>query len=373
MKKVFYLLTCWLVFANGINGQVYTNVEVGKKGTEIADSIKTHPYPYLLPIWGAKAAALGYNLPYSAGLSVNYLTQESDLIIDNLSVGFNNGPMYNIDEIVRFDDAIARASLANIRPDFWLFPFLNLYGILGKGKSSTEISAGIFLPDTSGTWSEVANFSTKADFDVTSAGFGLTPTMGVAGGWLALDMNWVWTDVSALDKPVTTFVFGPRFGKTFRFKKPDQQVAVWVGGFRVKFSSATSGSLPISDLFPDTDVQGKVDSAIYNVSVKQENVDEWWNNLTPVEQNNPINKAKYETANRALETAGNVLSSIDESLNDGQTATVQYSLEKELKDAWNFITGAQFQLNKHWMIRAEVGFLGTREQFLTSLQYRFGL
>jgi hypothetical protein len=68
-------------------------------------------------------------------------------------------------------------------------------------------------------------------------------------------------------------------------------------------------------------LQGKVDTAIVSVGNKQENVDEWWNNLTPAEQKNPVNKAKYETANRALDAAGNLLNSLDESLNDGESAT----------------------------------------------------
>ena len=33
------------------------------------------------------------------------------------------------------------------------------------------------------------------------------------------------------------------------------------------------------------------------------------------------------------------------------------------------IVGTQFQLNKHWMIRAEYGFLGSRSQFVGGLQY----
>jgi len=337
------------------------------------DSIKAKPYPYLLPVWGKQASALGYDLPYSAGVSLNYLTQESALIIDNLEVGFNNGPKYNIDEIIRFNDATARAGALTLRPDIWILPFLNVYGIFGAGKTSTEISAGVFLPDTSGTWNKITDFSTTANFDVTLTGFGLTPTMGIGGGWLALDMNFVWTDVSALDKPVKTFVFGPRLGKSFKLNDKQSTLAVWAGGFRVKFSSSTNGSLPLSDLFPGADISGKVDSAIVNVGERQENVDEWWSNLSPIEQANPINKAKYETANRVLDSAGNVLSSIDESLNDGESATVQYSLEKRLKDAWNFIVGAQYQLNKSWMIRGEVGFLGSRKQALVSLQYRFPL
>lgn len=373
MKDFLFCLFIGFSLIHSLHSQVYTNVVVGEKNAELKDSIQQSEYPYALPIWGEKATALGYDLPYSAGLGLNYIIQESDLIISNLQVGFNNGPLYNIDEIIRFDDAIARASAVNIRPDIWLFPFLNVYGIIAQAKTSTEISAGVWIPDSSGVWSEISSFSTKANFDATSLGFGITPTMGVGGGWMALDMNFVWTDVSALDQPVKTFVFGPRFGKTFKFKKPENNVALWVGGFRVKFSSSTSGSLPLSDLIPTDELQGKVDQGIISVGEKQMNVDEWWEGLSQVEQNNPINQAKYETANRTLDLAGNVLNSVDGALNDEQTASVQYSLEKKLKDAWNFIVGAQYQLNKHWMIRAEFGFLGSREQFIGGLQYRFPL
>ena len=103
-------------------------------------------------------------------------------------------------------------------------------------------------------------FSTKADFDATGVGFGLTPTVGIGDYWLALDMNWLWTDVSALDEPVTTFVFGPRLGKTIKFKKPGSNIAFWAGAMRVKFNSETSGSLLLADLFPGDqldELQGK--------------------------------------------------------------------------------------------------------------------
>jgi hypothetical protein len=35
--------------------------------------------------------------------------------------------------------------------------------------------------------------------------------------------------------------------------------------------------------------------------------------------------------------------------------------------------GGQFQFNKHFMVRGEVGFLGSRNQFTVGAQYRFGL
>jgi len=373
MKKTFSVLVLFLGLFSLAFGQVYTDKVVGAKNEALKDSIIAKPYPYVLPIWGAKVAARGYDLPYSAGLGVNYFWQESDLLIDNLFVGFNNGPMYDLDEIIRFDNSIAEAAAVNFRPDIWVLPFLNVYAILSKAKTSTTINAGVWIPDTANVWSQVTSFSSKADFDATGFGFGMTPTIGVGGGWLALDMNVLWTDVSALDKPVFTFVFGPRLGKSFKLKKPERTIAFWAGGFRVKFSSATSGTVLLSEVLPVDDLQVKVDAGLQKVADTQEQVDEWWAGLTPPEQKNPVNAAKYETANRVLEKSANLFNSMDASLNDDYSTTVQYSLEKNLKDKWNFVLGTQFQLNKHFMIRAEYGFLGSRQQFLTGLQYRFGL
>jgi hypothetical protein len=116
-----------------------------------------------------------------------------------------------------------------------------------------------------------------------------------------------------------------------------------------------------------------VDSGIQKVNDAQIAVNSWWNGLTPIEQKNPVNAAKYETANRALERAGGFLNGMDESLNDEQHASVQYSLDKRPKDMWNFVVGTQYQYSKHWMLRLETGFLGSRTQIIGGLQYRFGL
>jgi hypothetical protein len=346
---------------------------VGKKNEALLDSLKVVEYPYALPIWGEKATQKGFQLPYSAGVSVNYFWQKSDLTIDNLQVGFNNGPMYNLDQIIRFNSAVAEASALNVRPDIWLFPFLNVYGIFGKVKSSTTIDAGLWVPDADNNWSQVMSFGSQADFEGTTAGFGITPTIGVGGGWFALDMNVAWTDISVLEKPAMSFIFGPRLGKTFKFNKPESNIAVWAGAFRVHLKSGTNGSLALSEVLPIDGAQAKVDEALIKVSDKQTEVDAWWSGLPPKEQANPANKARYEMANRALDSAGNLLNGIDGALSTAETSTVQYSLEKAPKDMWNFIIGSQYQFNRHFMLRAECGFLGSRTQFMTSFQYRFGL
>src|ERR1700741_2599539 len=165
MLMFFLTILSTIVFA-----QVFTNKEVGQKNAVLIDSLKKSEYPYSLPILGAKATKAGYNLPYSAGVSAQYFWQESDLIIDNLNVGFNNGPMYNLDEIVRINKARATASATTIRPDIWLFPFLNIYAILGKAKASTEVGFGVWVPDSTNTSHEIVSASTLIEFNTSTYG-----------------------------------------------------------------------------------------------------------------------------------------------------------------------------------------------------------
>jgi hypothetical protein len=372
MRGCWILLLFGLLLSAGVQAQYTTDKVVGQKNEAVIDSMKTVEYPYLLPILGEKVVRQGYKLPKSAGLSFQYIAQQSDIIINNLQIGFNNGPKNNLDELIRFDKAQTTTHGGNLRPDVWLFPFLNVYGIFAQSKTSTAINAGLWLPDDS-VWKKALTIDTKANFDATTLGFGLTPTIGIGGFFLALDMNFTWSDISELDKPAYAFVFGPRLGKNISFKKPEQSLAIWVGGFRVKLNSGTSGSLNIADLFPVAEWGNKIDSGYMKLAESQQQVDTWWGGLSTAEQKNPANIAKYNSANAAFERAGTVLGAASHAVSNAASSSVQYSLDKKPKDMWNFIIGTQFQINRSWMLRAEYGFLGSRSQFIGGIQYRFNL
>src|SRR5690349_1435482 len=200
MKNKLSLLMILSFISSTLTAQYTTDKLVGEKHADTRDSLKTAEYPYLLPIWGKRVAQKGFKMPKSAGLSAQYLYQQSDILISDLMVGFNNGPQYNLDELIRFDNAVATSNGVNIRPDVWLFPFLNVYAIFAKSKTSTAIDAGLWVPDSSG-WNKILDINTKADFDATTYGFGLTPTVGFGGFFLILDVNFTWSDISALSKP----------------------------------------------------------------------------------------------------------------------------------------------------------------------------
>src|SRR5688572_4548002 len=98
ISRCLFFVLAFSVSQSLVFGQVYSNKVVGKKNAELIDSLKKSEYPYILPILGKQATARGFTLPYSAGIGVNYLWQESDLVIENLMVGFNHGPLYDLDQ-----------------------------------------------------------------------------------------------------------------------------------------------------------------------------------------------------------------------------------------------------------------------------------
>ena len=82
----------------------------------------------------------------------------------------------------------------------------------------------------------------------------------------------------------------------------------------MSMSSETKGSLNLAEVLPVDELQGKVDEGIAKVDEAENNVNAWWDGLTEQEQNNPVNKAKYETANNVIETTGNIMTALDLSL-----------------------------------------------------------
>jgi hypothetical protein len=169
-------------------------------------------------------------------------------------------------------------------------------------------------------------------------------------------------------------VFDPRIGKSFRVgNDPDENLNLWAGGFRLKINTGTTGSIPLADALPIDEWNAKVAQGQAEVERRNAEIDAWWNGLTPQQQANPVYIAKYETAKAALARAAGVLDAAEQAVANAGSSSVQYSLDKRPADLWDFLVGGQYQMNKSWMFRAEVGFLSSRSRVLAGVQYRFGL
>lgn len=335
-----------IIFVEYTHAQ-YANTKIMDKNQAYTDSLKQVKYDNIFPIWGQKAYEKGFDIPYPTGIMVNYFYVKQGIVVENLRLGLltenQDIPLTGVD-FIEFGNNFSTANTVMVRPDVWVFPFLNVYGIFGFGNSTTEVN--ITAP---------IELKSVVDQSVRTSGFGLTAAGGLGPVWIAIDGNITWTKPELLDKPVKVNTFGVRFGHNFVSKtKPYRNLGLWVGAMKASLSSNTVGQIKMKDALPP-EVFDRADQIAANYY-------EWYNSLDP---NKPLDAIKIEKADQILTPIVERLESAD------GDAIIRYGIDKRLKQEWNGLIGAQYQWNKNWIIRTEAGIIGDRKSILLSLNYRF--
>ncbi|MCF6171191.1 MAG: hypothetical protein L3J66_09465 [Bacteroidales bacterium] len=353
--KIFYkitVLTVFFVFIMTRQSQAqYAAKKVRSKHEVYTDSLKNVNYTFVFPIWGQGAYKKGFDIPYPIGIMANYMWLDQGILIDNLQLGFKSDskdiPLTPVD-FIGFGDNTNTSYTVNVRPDIWIFPFLDLYGIFGYGQSHTVVNINRL-------GEQEFELESVVDQGISTAGVGLLTAFGIGPVWLSVDANLTWNKPELLDKAVMVSVVGIRLGHTFTFKnRPDRNIAVWVGAMRASMASTTVGEVKMIEALPPETWERR-DEIVNDYWA-------WYNNLDPTK---PLDKIKLEKADEILTPIIDKLESKDGS------SIVRYGLDKQVQQKWNGIVGMQFQLNKHWMFRTEAGLIGNRKSVLTSLNYRF--
>ena len=347
MKNISIISLFFAILFSAPSYAQYATTKIKDKHQAYTDSLKQVKYDNVFPIWGQKAYQKGFDIPYPTGIMVNYFYVKQGLIIDNLRLGLltdnQDIPLTGVD-FIEFGNNYSTANTVMVRPDVWVLPFLNAYGIFGYGNSTTEVN--LTFP---------FELQSVVDQSVQTSGFGLTAAGGLGPVWIAIDGNITWTKPELLDKAVKVTAFGMRFGHNFVNKsKPYRNFGIWVGAMKATLSSETIGQIKMKDVLPPEvfDRADEIASEYYN----------WLGSLNP---NNPADAIKIEKANQILTPLVERIEAAD-----GE-AIVRYGLDKSLKQAWNGLIGAQFQWNKNWIIRTEAGIIGDRKSYMLSLNYRF--
>lgn len=331
-----------LILSNGAIAQ-YATKKVLKKKQAYTDSLKQVKYDYIFPILGQKVYKAGFDIPYPIGLMGNFIWLDQGVVIDNMQLGLKTDnqdiPLTNVDEFIKFRDNTNTSYSINVRPDIWVFPFLNVYGIFGVGSSSTTVNL-----------TEPLEFSSTVEQRIQTSGFGLMGAFGIGPVWTSVDANWTWNKPELLDQAVLVRGLGIRFGKTFTFnQRPDRNVAFWAGAMRVKMESSTVGQIRLGDALPP-EVWDRTDEFVARYEA-------WYNDLP-----RPIQDRVDQSP------LPDIVDRIDQA--DGDSI-VRYGMDKQVKELWNGVFGAQFQYSKRWMFRTEWGLIGDRKSALASVNYRF--
>jgi len=323
----------------------FASKKISKKEQAYVDSLKQIDYPYLFPIWGQKIYQKGFDIPYPAGIMTNFMWIQQGILIDNMQLGLKTEsvdiPLTPVD-FIEFGDNTTTAYTANIRPDLWIFPFLNVYGLFGYGSSETEVML-----------TEPLSFTTNVTQGLSTLGFGIMGAFGIGPLWMSVDWNHTWNKPDLLEEAVKVNVLGLRLGTTLKFKnKPERNIAFWLGAMRLNMESETRGEITLIDALPQ-DFWDNKDQKVAEYEVWREaNYDD----LTPQQK---------VVVNNLIDP---LVEAIDNRKGD---STVRYGMDKSPSQMWNGVIGGQFQLNKKWMLRTEFGVFGDRSSALLSFNYRF--
>lgn len=209
-----------------------------------------------------------------------------------------------------------RSHTENIRLDTWLFPFLNIYGILGQTKGHSistlsiktnfnefldneliqslidsgiiteELLDGILNNINNSLGTNLQDIDFRLDFKGKTYGGGATLAGGTGDFFALVDANYTWTRFDVLDGSIRAFTIAPRIGYRFttpaieRLNLKPGKLNVWVGSMYQDIQQDFRGSLDNLRIPPELqELIGMVDSAgLGRFEVKQE-LEKPWNLL----------------------------------------------------------------------------------------------
>jgi hypothetical protein len=201
---------------------VYDLEPLGKK----PEADKTKPLIDWLPIWGKRAQDKGFDLPLPFGLGLTYTYTHQNMVVSDLVV--EGRPVAGL----TFKDAPTTTHTGVFRADAWVFPFLNIYALVGETSGTTQ--PVVVFPNGQRVKSDV-------DYDRFSYGAGLTLAGGYKAFFLTIDANYTTGPIVSTqkgqigDKPIESFTFTPRLGML---------VSSAAGSVRVRSGSAACVSKP---------------------------------------------------------------------------------------------------------------------------------
>ena len=236
-------------------------------------------WDHKLPFLAQKVIDEGYDLPLPYGIGLTYANVDQDQILTDLRVGINGSEVIPLDW-VEFSNARSESESISIKADVWLFPFMNLYAMLGKVEGQAPIDV---LIDGNGFLDELGvdcnglppsllcpvlqdkliTLPIRAPFEGNTYGIGTVLAGGWNGWFVTLPFNWTYADMQGSMTDGVTYTATPRFGKVINMGR-NGNLALFAGGNYLN-----------SDLTVDGLAATPGDELVFDYMIDQENKDKW--------------------------------------------------------------------------------------------------
>ena len=295
---------------------------IGLTTSDEAPSDAPREWDRALPFFAQDVIDKGYDLPMPYGIGVTYANVVQDQLLDSLEIGFGGSEKVPM-EFVSFSDASSESDSVTLKLDTWLFPFMNVFALLGTVDGTAPLAftidgtdalnqLGIDCTPSSGPVplpphplcvidGRAVTVPVEPNFHGNTYGVGTV----LAGGWnnwfVTIPITITYADMQGNDTEGTVLTASPRFGRVFPLRNSGN-LALFVGGSYLESDLTVTGTV----VLPGTDV------------------------------------------------------------------AVDYKIDQQNKDNWAGIIGGNWDITRRWSVAAEYnGFTGSRESFIAQVGYRF--
>ncbi len=225
-----------------------------------------------LPIFGREARQRGYVLPRPFGIGLNYMEQKQPFDVDGVeveSIDVKGSGLVVVDAIDNREDTVI------LRFDAWIFPFLNLYGIIGKTDGEAtgplRIDPRVALGDACRLPQidcRPIDTGINLEYEGNVGGGGVTVAGGYKAFFAMIDSNYTVTNLDISSTDATAWVTSTRLGwngSTSHFTG-----AFWIGAMYQDISQVLDLEVPLPQ-----DASTIIDQSLLQVSVDQSTQVPW--------------------------------------------------------------------------------------------------
>jgi hypothetical protein len=224
-----------------------------------ADATATGPHWSGLPIWAEEAEARGYSVPRPFGIGISGYSARQPVNIQDLRLGRQGNDPVSVANFLQIDQVDTSQQNVSAKLDVLIFPFLNIYALLGYTQGTTK---GVIQVPSEPVLGIIAPRELQLDAEFAGPTYGLGVTL--QGGtkvsdWrdltaiVVMDWNRTKTKLSfenetliAHTRPEAT-VFSARVG-VHGVVSPAMGGAIWIGAMHQRIQQTVAGSVANTDL-----------------------------------------------------------------------------------------------------------------------------
>lgn len=224
--------------------------------TSPEDKDLASPVTQAPPFCGKKRRQAGnvLSLPFGAGIHAisyqqSYTASELLLFKDDSDITARADSIYQ--------NTTSGETKVTFRPDVWIFPFLNVYGIFGYTQGITN--PDLLVPYIVVNVPSLGDIRVDVPFEISDQlryygptyGGGATASGGFRSYFLLIDYHYTVTDPNDLDGKLYNHFLSAKAAVLLGGKRKKSSGAFWVGTMYISDHHTFQGDLEVSDIAPE--------------------------------------------------------------------------------------------------------------------------